>query len=118
MNKSLKILKILIFSAFLIILIIPSLMGVDGADIKIDSPIKYKNIPDLIDSIVNYIFWVGLALAPLMILIGAFMIMSSGGDPNRVTNGKNMILYASIGLAIILFAKGIIAIIRAVLGVK
>jgi len=53
-----------------------------------------------------------------MIVIGALMIMSSGGDPNKVTTGRNIIIYACIGLAIILFAKGIIAIIRGVLGVK
>ncbi|PIR89685.1 hypothetical protein COS93_00220 [bacterium (Candidatus Gribaldobacteria) CG07_land_8_20_14_0_80_33_18] len=113
--KMKKSLTILFFLFLLIILMTP---GLTRADVKIESPIKYENIPDLINSIVNYIFWVGLALAPLMIVIGALMIMSSGGDPNKVTTGRNIIIYACIGLAIILFAKGIIAIIRGVLGVK
>jgi len=72
----------------------------------------HTNLQDLITSIVDYIFLVGVIIAPLMIVIGAFIFMTSGGSPNRSTLGKNIIKWAAIGLAFILFAKGIQGIIQ------
>ena len=86
--------------------------------ITIENPLEAKTFEDLVNAIIHFIFIVAVALAPLMILIGAFYIMSAGGDPKRVETGKKIILYALIGFAIILFAKGLVAILESILGVK
>lgn len=80
------------------------------------NPLKFGSFQGLIEGIINFIFWVGVALLPLMIIIGAFYLLTSGGDPERVRKAKKIIIYACIGLVIILLARGIISIIKQVLG--
>lgn len=50
------------------------------------------------------IYGIGLSLiggvALLSIIYGAFLVLTSGGDPNRLQNGKSYIVYALIGLAL------------------
>lgn len=83
---------------------------------EICNPLCAENIQDLINIIINLIYWVALAIAPIMIIVGAFYFLTSAGDPNRWGTGKKIIIYTLIGLAIVLFAKGIISVIRNVLG--
>lgn len=61
---------------------------------------------------INYLFLAGMILAPLLILFGAFLFLTSGGDAARVGKGKALITWSSIGLAIILSARVIMAIVR------
>ena len=72
----------------------------------------HGNLSDLISSLVSRIFTIGIIVAPLMIVVGAAVFMTSGGNPNRSTLGKNIIKWAAIGLGIILFAKGVQGIIQ------
>lgn len=81
----------------------------------IQNPLNACSFEDLVGSITDFIFYIALALLPLMVLIGSFYIMNAGGDPNRVDTGRKVILYAVIGFTIIFFAKGIVAIIKYVL---
>jgi len=89
----------------------------DGV-VVICNPLQACDIQELIDIIINFIFYVALAIVPLMVLIGAFYILTAAGDPKRVETGKKIILYTVIGFAIILFARGLIAAIRHFFGGK
>jgi hypothetical protein len=84
----------------------------------IDNPIDADSFQDLINAVINFIFWVVVALAPLMIIIAGFNFMMAGGDPNKITTAKNIILWTAVGLFIVLFAKGLIAVLSKVLGVE
>lgn len=77
--------------------------------IPIVDPLTFIN--NLITKILIFIF----PLATLMIIIGAFVFLTSGGIPKRVSLGKKIIFWTLIGLAIILFSKGLISMIRAIL---
>lgn len=81
----------------------------------IENPLSACSFEDLVGSITDFIFYIALALLPLMVLIGSFYIMSAGEDPKRVDTGRKVILYAVIGFTIIFFARGIVAIIKHVL---
>jgi hypothetical protein len=85
--------------------------GFTFGQIVISNPWNFSTIQELIVEIVNILSYVGMAVCPLMILIGVFNIMTSAGEPNKVKTGKNYILYAAIGLGILLLARGIIAFI-------
>ena len=54
-------------------------------------------------------------LLPIVIVIGAFQMMFSMGNPEEFSKGKKTIVYAAIGFAIVLMAQGITAIIRSIL---
>ena len=47
-------------------------------------------------------------VAVIIIIVGGFMYITSGGDPQKVGNAKNTILYAVVGLIIIVAAQTII----------
>lgn len=85
-------------------------------EICIKNPLKACSFEELIDSLINFIFGISLAIVPLMIIIAGFYWLTAAGDPNRIKTALNIIKWTVIGFAIILFARGIIAIIRHVLG--
>ncbi len=44
----------------------------------------------------------------IMIIFGGFRYMTSGGESAGVTSGKNTILYAVVGLVVVLLAQGLV----------
>jgi hypothetical protein len=65
--------------------------------------------------IINFLLWVAIGIAPLMIVIAGFLFLIAGGDPEKVQTAKRMIFWAVVGLAIVLIAKGIISVIKSVI---
>ena len=49
-------------------------------------------------------YLVGVA-AIIMVILGAFKYVTSGGDTNKVTSAKNTIVYALIGLVVAVLAQ-------------
>ena len=86
-----------------------------SGEIVFCNPSRYGSLSGLIQAIADWIFQIGIIAAPLMIAVGAFMFMISSGDPNRVSLAKKIILWAVVGLAIFLFSKGIISLIKSFL---
>jgi len=76
---------------------------------------SHRNLYSLATTVADYMFYLGIILAPLMIVIGGFLFMASGGSPERAQLGKKIITWAVIGLVFILFAKGVSSIIGDIL---
>ncbi len=84
---------------------------------KIANPLVVTSFEEMAARIGNWLFTLGLSLAPLMILIGVFFIVTAAGDPQKIATGKRVIMYAVIGFAIIMLTNGLIALIRIILGI-
>jgi heme/copper-type cytochrome/quinol oxidase subunit 2 len=84
--------------------------------ITFENPFETGSVEELIDSILNFIFWVAIAIVPIMIIVAAFYFLTSGGNQEKVNTAKKIILFTFIGLFIVLLGKGIVAIIKQVLG--
>lgn len=82
------------------------------------SPITHRTFGALVDAIISFIFTISLAIVPLLIMIGAFNIVTAGGDIKKVAAGKSIITYALIGFTILLLAKGLISVLEQVIGIK
>ncbi len=54
--------------------------------------------------ILNTVYLVAGMIAVLIIVIAGFFYVTANGDANQVTKAKNTILYAIIGLAVVMFA--------------
>jgi len=67
--------------------------------------------------VTDWIFAILIAIAAIMVLFGAFTLVTAAGAPEKVTSGRNYILYAAIGLIIAFLAKAIPAIVKTVAGV-
>ena len=46
------------------------------------------------------------------------MFITGGGDPAKITQGKQLLLWTVIGLTVILLAKGLVAVLTSVLEIK
>ena len=80
------------------------------------NPLACATFPECIEKIINFIFWIAVAIVPIVIIIAGFLFLTSGGDPEKVRTAKKILLYACIGLVIVLLAKGIISIVKTVIG--
>lgn len=59
----------------------------------------------LVRTVINTLSIVVGAVSVVMIIIGGFRYVVSGGDSGGVSGAKNTILYALIGLIVVLFAQ-------------
>ena len=66
------------------------------------------NVQSLIETIILYFSIIVGAISVIMIIIGGFRYITSSGDSSNVQAAKNTILYAIVGLAIVLLAQLII----------
>ncbi len=73
------------------------------ADTKGSGPLEtlIKNIINVLSAIVG-------AICVVMIIIGGFRYVTSGGESNAISGAKNTILYAIVGLIIVAFAQVIV----------
>lgn len=72
---------------------------------------------DTIYTITNWIFVGVVLLGVIFVSMGAYNIISAAGSADKVTTGRNYIIWAAIGVAVGLAAKAIPAIARAILKV-
>ncbi len=66
------------------------------------------NLTDIITLIVNIISVVVGVIAVIMIIWGGAKYITSGGESGKITNAKNTIIYALIGLVIVALAQVIV----------
>lgn len=86
--------------------------------IDLPNPLKATSFAELINRITNWLLVIGAPILVLMIIIGAFQIMTGAGNPENITKGRHTITYAIIGYALLLISSGITLIIEQLLGVK
>ena len=60
-----------------------------------------------VGAVAHWIFVTLMIVAPLMIMVGAYHIMTAGANPDSVKTGKNYIIWAAVGLLVGLFSNTI-----------
>jgi len=65
-------------------------------------------LENLIKTVINIFSAVVGAVSVIMIIVGGFRYITSGGDSNNVGAAKNTILYAIVGLVIVAIAQIIV----------
>ena len=66
--------------------------------------------PDgIITKATQFLVFLTGAISLIMVLIGGFRYVASAGDANATKAGKETILYALIGLAIVIFAQIVVS---------
>lgn len=62
-------------------------------------------------NIVSFILGLLAGVAAIVIIIGGIMFATANGNAAQITNARQTILYAVIGLAIAAFSSGIVALV-------
>lgn len=110
--------RIFLIFVFLLILILPQI----AHGVSLIDPLGCEGVSGteclirLFEKIINFLFYLAIVLAPLMILIAAFLFLTSAGDLKRIQQAKSMITWTIIGFTVILLSKGLIIVIRGILG--
>lgn len=86
-----------------------------GGD-SISNPLNATSFDELINNIAYWIFNIAIPLSVLMFLIGGFMFLVSGGNEQRVTQAKKLMIWSAVGLAICLIGSGFTSMIRQLIG--
>lgn len=69
----------------------------------------------VINDIINWIFWGLLIAAIIVIIIAAFRFLTSAGDPDKVKEARNYIIYAIVAIVVAFLAEGIVFFVERVI---
>ena len=88
--------------------------------VKLTNPLtgnqKSDDIPVLLGKIINYAMGIIGSLALVMFIYGGAVWMLSRGNQEQVSKGKNIIIWATLGLAIIFTAYALIRFVILAIG--
>ncbi len=69
---------------------------------------SYSDVQLVLTTVGNWMFGILLSLAVLFLLYAAFTYLRAGGDPSKVDEAKNIIIYAIIAVVVAVLAKGMV----------
>ncbi len=75
---------------------------------QIVSPIGATSIPAFIQGVLDQALPIVLAVAIIFIMYGGFLIASAGGNDGKYSKGKSAVMWAVIGLLLVVAAKAIV----------
>ena len=83
-----------------------------GCSVCLTNPLtgttKSEGIPTLLGKIINSVLGIVGSLALVMFIYGGIIWMTSSGNAEQVTKGKNIVIWATIGLVVIFSAYALV----------
>ena len=70
--------------------------GNGGAPVDLTKPLKANTLEELLNNLLDFLFFLAMALGPLLIIYGAFLILTAAGNAEKVNKGKTIILWTLI----------------------
>lgn len=89
--------------------------GGDSFEFKIENPIAANSFIDLVKAIARFLLQIGIPIVVIIIIYAGLLFLTSGGSQEKVKKAKTALLYAVIGLAIILIGQGFVTLIQSIL---
>ena len=88
--------------------------GIGDGCAAVDSECKTSgdgkaSLQKIISGAIDIISYAIGAIAVFMVIFGGFKYLTSGGDSGKVGEAKNTILYALLGLAVVIFARALVS---------
>lgn len=111
----------IILSSFLslgTLLILVSTASAQNSNYAIPNPSRYDSLEDLISAAASLIRPVFLVTFGAMIIFGAFMLLTSSGDEEKIQTSRKTIIAAIVGFVIAVFAPTIVNFALSLVGVE
>jgi membrane protease YdiL (CAAX protease family) len=102
------------FKIIFLILLFSLSVPFSAKAITFGPPFGTESSEKLIDTIANFIFWVAMAIVPVMIIVAGYYFLTSGGEPEKIRTAKRIIFWTIVGFVIVLLAREIISIIESI----
>lgn len=117
-NKRLK--NIVIFATTFIVVTLTTVVSVSAQNINytIPNPSKYDNLEEIISAAASLIRPAFIIAFGAMILYGAFMLLTSQGNEEKIVTSRKTIIAAIVGFVIAVFAPSIVNLALSLFGVE
>lgn len=80
-------------------------------------PEDINDVVKVFENITNWLFTGLLLISVAMLVFAGYKYALSGGSEENTTGAKNMIVYAVIGLAVAMLAKGVPSLVKSIISV-
>jgi hypothetical protein len=77
-----------------------------------------QQMMDALSNVVNWLFTILLIVAAIFIVIAAYYFVTASGNPESVSRARNFVMYALIGVAVAVAARGLVALARSIIESK
>ena len=77
---------------------------------------RFEDILRILNTLINWIFTILLVIAVFFIMLAAFNYLGSAGEPEKVAEAQNKLIYAAVAIGVSLIAKGVEFIVRQLIG--
>lgn len=84
--------------------------------IPFGNPLRSKKLWELASKAGDYLVYVSIPLSALLILTGAFNVITAAGLPLKLALGKHIIIFTALGLGAVFSLRGIISFLKHLLG--
>ena len=90
------------------LVLMPVMVSAGTASVSLGNPLGNATPHSLIGRIIDAILGIIGSLALLMFIFGGITWMTSAGSPEKIKKGRDILIWASIGLAIVFFSYAIV----------
>ena len=71
-------------------------------------PAGSPNVDSVVKNVILVLSLIVGVAAVIMVIVGGFKFITSGGDSNKAASARNTVVYALVGLVIVAFAQAIV----------
>ena len=75
------------------------------------------DVMESLDSITNWLCVILLVVAAISIIIAAYYFVTAQGDADKIKTARQFVLYALIGVAVAVLAKGLVLLVLRIVNV-
>lgn len=86
-----------------------------GIPAILENPISSQTLPELLENVLNFLFGLAIVVLPIIILYGGILMLTAGGEPEKISKSRTILLWAVVAFVIILLARGLPTVLRGIL---
>lgn len=87
-----------------------------GGPVEILNPLQCDTLGCAINALLNLLFYLAIALAPILIIYAGFMLLTAAGEAAKINKAKQIILWTVMALVVVILAKGLPSIVKGMIG--
>ena len=112
-----KILSVFFLLTFLVLpVLVVTAQPVNPTDAVVTIFSTGQELLDGIETIANWAFAILLGIAAVVLIVGGIQFITAQGDSTKIATARQWLIWALVGVGVGVAAKGLVAVIRSILG--
>ena len=111
--------KIVLFTILVFCLIPVSIIFAGTQDLNIHNPLgDISTISDLLFNVIGFLIVLSIPISMILVVYAGFLYITSAGNEDKIKMAQKTLVWALVGFAIVLIARGVPAVIQEILSGK